>query len=57
MAPAGMGFDPAGDNLCYQLCYLPGGASGPLCPGGTTCRDIFGLGGRADPAMRVGLCR
>jgi hypothetical protein len=56
-APAGMGFDAMGDNICYALCYLPGGASATVCPSTTTCSDIWGLGARTDPMLRVGLCR
>lgn len=55
-SPAGSGFDAAGDNKCKQLCYLPGGGTGPTCPTGTTCKDIFGLKAATNPQMRVGMC-
>ncbi len=69
-APAGMGFDSAGDNKCHQLCYLnnmtpstPDGgfdfADGGVlangsCPNAMTCTDIWGLASSPYP---IGLCK
>lgn len=65
-------FQPRGDNVCYQLCYLAppptdrgipiptgGMVAGPCAPIGgrpTICTDVFGLFS-ADPVKRIGLCR
>lgn len=55
------------DNKCHKLCYQPattagldagtvipdGGVIAMACPGGTTCKDIFGLFGTNQP---IGVC-
>lgn len=56
----GAQLDPAGDEDCHPVCYLPGGAATddagvPPCASGS-CRDAFRLAGSADPSRRVGLC-
>jgi hypothetical protein len=59
-SPINMGFSASGDNICKQLCYLPGGAAlgnqPPPCPQGTTCRDVFGLANAASARLKVGFC-
>ncbi len=61
---------PTGDNLCHQLCYLPGGMSGNdagvdntdggmpamACATGT-CTDVYMLGSDPAPWKRIGLCK
>ena len=63
----GGGFDSLGDNLCRQLCYLPGGGNfvdgGMALPDGGmpmmgacatgTCTDVWGLAN----TFKIGLCK